>query len=94
MPFRLGPEHPYRAKIQFITAASMPNRIYEACLATGTVSNTRYCQEALCEKLARDLNLPVQNLLDELPPPRGAASHPIARTTVFPGPANTIEEVR
>lgn len=71
MPFRLDE---FRAKIQFVTSASMPNRIYKACLATGTVSNTRYIQEALCERLSRDLDIPVEDLLAELPPSRTSAA--------------------
>ena len=70
MPFRLNE---FRAKIQFIAPARFPSLIYQACLATDTVSNTRYIQEALCEKLARDLGLEYHDLLDELPPTRGAA---------------------
>jgi hypothetical protein len=76
VPFRLDPERfPFRAKIQFTTSASMPHRIYKACVATDTVSNTRYCQEALCEKLSRDLDIPLEDLLAELPAPRGPAGH-------------------
>lgn len=69
MPFRLDPEKygEYRAKIQFTTASWMPYQIYQACLATGVLSNTRYCQEAVCEKLARDLNLDLDELLASLP---------------------------
>lgn len=76
MPFRLDPERfPFRAKIQFTTSASMPSRIYKACVATGVVSNTRYCQEAVCEKLSRDLGIPLEDLLAELPAPRGPSAH-------------------
>lgn len=67
MPFNLNE---FRAKIQFITSASMPHNIYKACVKTNTVSNTRYIQEAVCERLARDLDIPLEFLLDELPPPR------------------------
>lgn len=70
MPFRLD-EH--RAKIQFITSAEMPHMIYKACIKTGTPSNTRYVQEAVCEKLARDLGVPLEELLERLPPARGMA---------------------
>jgi hypothetical protein len=72
LPFRLSE---FRAKIQFITFAAMPKMIYEACQRTDTVSNTRYIQEAVCEKLSRDLNIPVTVLLEQLPPPKGAANH-------------------
>lgn len=71
MPFRLN-EH--RAKIQFVTMARMPSLIYKAAKKRGIVSNTRYIQEALCERLAKDLGIPLANLLSELPPPRGAAT--------------------
>lgn len=70
MPFNLN-EH--RAKIQFITSASMPHNIYKACLKTGCVSNTRYIQEAVCARLAEDLGVPVEDLIAELPPPRTTA---------------------
>lgn len=76
MTFRLdGKWEGTRAKIQFTTSISMPYRIYEACLATGIISNTVYCQHAICEALARDLNLPLDRLLAELPAPRGPAAH-------------------
>ena len=107
MPFRLSA---WRAKIQFTTSAEMPSMIYQACKATGTVSGTVYCQHALAHALARDLDLPVELILEGLPPPRGPAAHlydpeqhTMARhpVTVDPsggvdwiGPANTDEEVR
>jgi hypothetical protein len=78
MPFRLGKENPdwiNRTKVQFTTASWMPYRIFEACKATGTVSNTVYIQRAVCEALARDLNLPLDRLLSELPTPRGPSNH-------------------
>lgn len=71
MPFRLNE---FRAKVQFITSARMPSLVYKACMKTGTVSNTRYYQEAVCERLARDLGVPLESLIDELPPPRGSAT--------------------
>jgi hypothetical protein len=71
LPFRLDE---FRSKIQFVTAASMPNRIYKACLATGTASNTRYIQEAVCERLSKDLGIPLEDLLSELPPCRTSAA--------------------
>jgi hypothetical protein len=64
-----------RAVISFITFARMPSVVYHACVKTGTVSNTRYIQEAVCEKLSRDLGIPIADLLAELPPPRGPAAH-------------------
>jgi hypothetical protein len=75
MPFRLPGEFPDRAKIQFTTSLSMPAMIYRACVATGTVSNTVYCQHAVAEALSRDLGIPLQTILDELPAPRTASNH-------------------
>jgi hypothetical protein len=76
MPFRLEPDKfPNRCKIQFTSAAWMPNRVYKACLATKIVSNTRYYQEAVCEKLSRDLGIPLETLLADLPEPRGPSGH-------------------
>lgn len=71
MPHRLNE---FRAKIQFVTSARMPSLIHRACLITGTPSNTRYIQEALCERLSRDTGIPLDDLLSELPPPRGPAA--------------------
>ena len=71
MPFRLNEKYgEFRAKIQFTTAAWMPYKIYQACLATGILSNTRYCQLAVCEKLAKDLDLDLGELVAELPKAR------------------------
>lgn len=70
VPFRLDE---FRAKVQFVTFAAMPRMVYEACTKTGTVSNTRYYQEAVCEKLSRDLDIPLEELLRRLPPARGMA---------------------
>jgi hypothetical protein len=77
MPYRLDPAiyGEFRAKAQFTTSASMPYRVYQACLATGVVSNTRYYQEAVCEKLSKDLGIPLEDLLAELPRSRGPAAH-------------------
>lgn len=72
MPFRLDE---YRAKIQFTTAHWMPHRIYEACKRTGMVSNTVYCQYAICEALSRDLGIPLEDLINDLPAPRGPSAH-------------------
>jgi hypothetical protein len=110
VPFRLGSEYGFRAKIQFTTSAEMPNLIYRACLATGKPSNTVYVQHAVAEALSRDLGIPLEQILDNLPPPRGPSAHvydpaegtmarrPITEDhtggTVRVGPANTIEEVR
>jgi hypothetical protein len=95
MPYRLN-EH--RAKIQFLTSARMPSLIYKACVRTGIPSNTAYIQHAVCEALARDLDIPLDDLLAELPPNRTSASHlfgenrrPMPRRV---GPGNTLEEVK
>lgn len=92
MPFRLDE---FRAKIQFITSASMPNLIYRACVCTGTVSNTRYIQEAVCARLAHDLDLDYKDLIAELPPPRGRNKTPFDRRDgrVGIGPSGGIEQV-
>lgn len=63
-----------KAKIQFVTSARMPSLVYKACLVTGHVSNTVYVQHAVCEALSRDLGIPIEELLAELPPPRGSAA--------------------
>lgn len=88
MPFRLNE---FRAKIQFLTSAEMPSLIYRACVTTGTPSNTRYVQVAVAERLSRDLDIPVEDLLAKLPPTRDMnglrGQHAI-------GSANTVEEVR
>lgn len=90
-----------RGKIQFGTSAEMPHMIYLACLKTGIVSNTAYCQQALAEALARDLDVPIEDILENIPPNRGPSQHlynPADGSMVRPvrmiGPANTIEEVR
>ncbi len=110
MPFRLEPQgFPNRTKIQFTTNAAMPHQIYRACLATGIVSNTVYCQRALAEALSRDLGIPLDDLLAALPTPRGPGKHlfnpddGLMRRSVIDdqsggvvrvGPANTVEDVR
>jgi hypothetical protein len=76
MTFRLEKQgFPNRAKLQITTSAAMPYSIYQACLATGIQSNTVYCQRAICEALSRDLGIPLQALLDDLPTPRGPSAH-------------------
>lgn len=92
MPFRLDE---MRAKIQFITSAEMPNLVYRACVKTNTVSNTRYIQEAVCARLSHDLDIPFEDLIAALPPPRGRASTVFARRDgkVGIGPSGGIESV-
>lgn len=87
MPFRLDERYgEFRAKIQFTTAAWMPYKIYQACLATGILSNTRYCQIAVCEKLAKDLDLDLDELIAQLPKARTVANHLFDPTRSLPGP--------
>lgn len=91
MPFRLDEKYgEFRAKIQFTTAAWMPYKIYQACLATGIMSNTRYCQIAVCERLAKDLDLDLEELISQLPRARTVANHlfnPVADTVPGRKPA-------
>lgn len=72
MPFRLDE---FRAKVQFMTFARMPSLITKAAKKHGYVSNTQYIQHRLCEALARDLDLNVDELKDSLPPATGGAAH-------------------
>lgn len=96
MPFRLN-EH--RAKIQFLTSAEMPSLIYRACLETNTPSNTAYIQRAVAEALSRDLGIPLEDILANLPENKGMARtlfgddrKPVRQVRI--GPANTVESVR
>lgn len=103
MPFRLDAAKygEFRSKVQFTTAAWMPYRVYQACVATGIVSNTVYYQLAVCEKLARDLDLDVDELINTLPRAKTMSRHlwehgPIPGVdngTVRYGMGNTDEEV-
>lgn len=70
MPFRLDEQ---RAKIQFVTSAETPSLVYQAAKRTGKVSNTVYLQHVVAEALSRDLGIPLQDLLDHLPEPKGLA---------------------
>lgn len=65
MPYNLNE---FKAKIQFVTSARTPSLIHKACLATGKVSNTHYIQHAVAEALSRDLGIPLEELVAELPP--------------------------
>ena len=60
--------------IRFVTSTRMPHDIHLACQATGTVSVSVYVQHAVCEALARDLNLPLADLLAALPEPKSNAA--------------------
>lgn len=92
MPYRLDE---FKAKVQFVTSAEMPHLIYKACLKKGVTSNTVYIQHAVCEALARDLDIPVEDLLAKLPPPRGRNKSPFDRRDgkVGIGPSGGIESV-
>jgi hypothetical protein len=68
VPYRLNE---FRAKIQFMCSSRMPSQIHQAVLKTGEFSNTTYIQRAVCERLARDLDLPLSVLLDDQPEPQG-----------------------
>jgi hypothetical protein len=70
MPWRMNPD---RTKITFMTFVQMPALIYRARQSGGQCSNTRYIQEAVCEKLARDGIEPLPSLLAKLP--RDAAQY-------------------
>jgi hypothetical protein len=70
LPHRLNE---FRAKIQFVTSAETPSLVHRACELTGTPSNTVYIQRAVAEALARDLDIPLERLLERLPEPKGAA---------------------
>ena len=96
MPFRLDPERygEFRGKIQFTTSAQMPSLIYKACLATGCPSNTVYIQYAVCEALARDLDLPLEDLIASLPTPRTTSKHLMKPKDAIIGPASYHEDVR
>lgn len=94
MPFRLNE---FRTTIRCVTNVEMPSMIYKACLKTDTISNTRYIQVAICEALARDLDIPLEDLLAKLPESRSNAKtlwgddrKAVPKRT---GPANTVESV-
>lgn len=61
----------FTTKIQFASFNEMPAMVYRACIAAKVPSNTRYYQEAVCEKLSRDLGIPLEELISRLPPPKG-----------------------
>lgn len=95
MPYRnLGEPPHFAAKIQFVCSAATPRLIYLACLATDTISNTAYIQQAVSAALARDLGLDYDDLIAAHPPHRGNAKHRYPRGPNLIGPANTVEEVR
>jgi hypothetical protein len=76
MPFRLDE---FTTKVQFQTFAEMPYLITQAAQAVGLRSNTEYIQRAVCEALARDLGLDLEELLSRLPVSRGKAAGFLAK---------------
>ena len=88
-----GLREQFHGKIQFATSASMPFNIYQACLKTGIASGTVYVQRAVCEALARDLGLDLDDLLAELPRPRTSANT-LLKPKITIGPGQTTEEVK
>lgn len=64
MPFRMNE---FRAHVHFITAARHPSLIRKAATKRGLPSNTVYIQHAVCAALSKDLGIPMEELLDELP---------------------------
>ena len=83
MPWRMSEG---RTCIKFMTYTAMPSQINRASQITDKVSNTEYIQHAICEALARDLNIPLQTLLDRLPPvqPRDPSGNFHRRKSVEP----------
>lgn len=78
--------------IHFLTFASMPSMIFEACKQHGIPSNSRYVQEAVCRRLADDMGYDYDELIAALPPGRRQAR--VFNGHRRPGPANTVEDVR
>jgi len=61
--------------IHFRCNNEMPMMVYRACVATNTISNTRYIQEAVVARLAKDLGYDEQALIDLLPPSKTKSRH-------------------
>ena len=83
----------WRHPIRFVASARMPHDIYLACQATGTVSSSVYIQHAVCEALARDLKIPLEELLDALPEPKGNAATLFGAAKRARQPGSAHEEV-
>lgn len=80
--------------IHFATALQMPALIHQAILATDGTTQTRYIQEAICTRLAKDLGMDKAELLAMLPPGRGKRLfNGKYKNAQFPGSANTHEDV-
>jgi len=65
----------FTAKIQFATCSRHPSLITKAAKVRGYPSNTAYLQRVVAEALSKDLDIPLQELIDELPPLTGAGRH-------------------
>lgn len=88
-----------KTKIQFITSVQMPSLVYKAVVKTKKPSQSVYIQHAVCEALSRDLGIPLEELLAQLPKARGADSDILgglrARKNFRHGSnSNTHEDVR
>ena len=97
MPFRGYGET--SVKVQFATSLRAPSLLRRAAEKTGCLSSTEYLQRIMVEALSRDLDLPIEELVAELP--RGRRD----LTTLFgdgqkaranpmrPGQGNTVERL-
>lgn len=87
---------PGSASLMFRAQAEFPWLIYQACLASGTVSNTAYIRNAVAEALARDLGIPLEEITKNFPPlrTRSATLFVHGNGPVRYGQGNTVEEVR
>ena len=63
-----------RTQIQWMCAVNTPVLIHRACVNTGTLSQTRYIQEAVAARLAEDLGMDYDDLMGQMPPPRSLAA--------------------
>lgn len=79
--------------IHFATALQMPALIHQAILATSGTTQTRYIQEAICTRLAKDLGMSEKELLALLPPGRSKKVFGRHKNPSLPGGPNTYEDV-
>jgi len=54
-----------------------PSLIHRAATATGDTSNAAYIRRVLCEHLAADLGMDVEELLAEQPQPRASSQRTV-----------------
>ncbi len=73
MPWRMNDQ---RKRISFLTSVPMPLMIHRAVEVRGYTSNTHYIQMVLAEALAKDLGIPLAEIVDALPERRGQGSLP------------------